>query len=120
MDLYNFEELDGVPAELAEAITKERSGVNEALYNAVVTAVSGAPIALGIKQVMVVLHKMEGVEVPTENTVRAYLNRAVANAAIGKPSRQSYWTIESHVEGSEGTIPTEEAPAEEADPLADL
>ena len=119
-DLYDFANLDGVPDELAAAVQKERTGRNQELYAAVVSAVSGAPIALGIKQIMVVLIKM-GVEVPAESTVRNYLNSAVEAGDIGKPSRQSYWTVESHVEEAEQADDAPaEAPVEEDDILAGL
>ncbi len=95
-DLYNFADTAGVPEEIANAVNAERtSGLNQELYDAVVAVVVGAPKALTIKQVLFVLHKLGTVKVPAETTVRAYLNRAKDNGDIGKPSRQSYWTVES-------------------------
>ena len=98
--LYDFKDTAGVPDEVAADVNKERrSGLDNDLYDAVVAVVTGAPKALTIKQVIFVLHKLVSAEkldkVPTENTVRSYLNRARENGDIGKPSRQSYWTVES-------------------------
>ena len=113
-DLYNFADTDGVPDEVAAEVNKERrSGLDSELYDAVVAVVTGAPKALTIKQVIFVLHKLVSAEkldkVPTENTIRAYLNRARENGDIGKPSRQSYWTVESDAgEAAEETTPEAE------------
>ncbi|MCC5758126.1 hypothetical protein, partial [Klebsiella pneumoniae] len=90
----------GVPEDVAASVNKERkSGLNEALYDAIVAVVTGAPKAVTIKQVVFVLHKLVAAgsleEVPAESTVRTYLNRARENGDIGKPSRQSYWTVAS-------------------------
>lgn len=99
-DLFNFADTAGVPEDVAASVNKERkSGLNEALYDATVAVVTGAPKAVTIKQVVFVLHKLVAAgsleEVPAESTVRTYLNRARENGDIGKPSRQSYWTVES-------------------------
>lgn len=119
--LFDFSNTEGVPAEIAEAVNRERrSGLNSDLYEAVVAVVSQAPKALTIKQVIFVLHKVLA-EVPTENTIRAYLNRARENGDIGKPSRQFYWTVETDVpdaEASDGTPASAEPAAEAvADPV---
>ena len=130
-DLFNFADTAGVPEDVAASVNKERkSGLNEALYDAIVAVVTGAPKAVTIKQVVFVLHKLVAAgsleEVPAESTVRTYLNRARENGDIGKPSRQSYWTVESDAgEADEadtvaGGEAAPEAPAadEDFDPLA--
>lgn len=99
-DLFNFADTAGVPDEVAAQVNKERkSGLNESLYDAIVAVVTGAPKAVTIKQVVFVLHKLVAAgsleEVPAESTVRTYLNRAKENNDIGKPTRQSYWTVAS-------------------------
>lgn len=125
-NIYDFSDMEGIPTELADAIQKERTGRNQELYAAVVKVVQGAPIALGIKQVLVVLHKM-GVEVPAESTVRSYLNVAHKAGEIGKPSRQSYWTADKDAGEAPEDVeedsakPVEDTTTEEIeDPLADL
>lgn len=114
-DLYNFADTAGVPDDVAAAVNKERkSGLNEALYDAVVNVVIGSPKPITIKQVIFVLHKLVAAgkldKVPAENTVRSYLNAARDDKNIGKPSRQSYWNPESDVEDAEGDA-NEEADA---------
>ena len=132
-NLFNFANTDGVPAEVVEAVNKERaSGISKELYDAVVFVAANSPEKLAIKQVVFVLHKLVAAgkleKVPAETTVRDYLNRAVASGDIGKPSRQTYWTAESHVEDTaeepkgEPDVESYEPDVEsyEADPLADL
>jgi hypothetical protein len=130
-DLYNFSDTAGVPDDVVASLNKERvSGLNEALYAAVVAAVSGAPKALTMKQVIFVLYKMGAMESePADTTIRGYLNRARDNGDIGKPSRQSYWTAESDVadaeaEAAESTeeddVNTDDVNTDDEDALAGL
>lgn len=129
-DLFNFADTAGVPEDVAGAVNKERrSGLDEALYDAVVAVVNASPKAITIKQVIFVLHKLVAAgqleKVPAENTIRNYLNRARENGDVGKPSRQSYWTADKDVPDAEAGDENADAPAnaeeaaDEADPLAD-
>lgn len=121
-NLYDFTDVSDLSEDLQTALTKERSGRDPVLMDAVIKVAVGAPMALTLKQVVAVLTRM-GVEVPAETTVRAYLNAAQKAGQIGKPSRQSYWTVESDAgeDAAEEAAEAPEAdPVADADPLADL
>lgn len=125
-DLFNFADTAGVPDDVASAVNKERrSGLDEALYDAVVAVVNAAPKAVTLAQVIFVLHKLVAngslEKVPADNTVRSYLNRARENGDIGKPTRQSYWTADKDAgdaaeEGQEGEGPEGNPAAPEGTP----
>jgi len=66
-----------------------RGGSEPELVGVFAALVNAAPRALGIKEIIAVA-AASGVEVPTETTVRTYLNRATEDGRIVKPTRQTY------------------------------
>jgi len=103
---FNF---DNIPAHPVSA-----AGEPE-LVSTIVDLLTAAPRPLTLKEVVTVLNDSE-INTPADTTVRAYLNRAAADARISKPSRQSYT---GPVAEGEAQVETE-TETEEADPLADL
>lgn len=111
-DLYDFSDVSDLPEAVAARLTRERSepsGVAD-----VVEIVSEAPRALTLAQVLAVAAR-KGVELPVETTVRSYLNRAVDDGRLVKPTRQTY----AGPTDAEDTGMTEQ-PEIDADELADL
>lgn len=108
-DLFDFADLSDLPEELADKL--QRGGDDSAKdWAKIVTMGAERGITeLSINQIIAVASRM-GLEIPTQQTVRNYLNRAVELRLIGKPTRMSY--------GPVGAESGAEAPAEETDPLA--
>ncbi len=127
---FNFADLSDLPEELAQKLTSDTDG-SAREYAAIVNSASAAGYnSLQIAQVMAVAERMakQGLlsAVPTENTVRNYLNRAVKLKLISKPTRASYgpYNPNAVIEADETDEPTTTEPtapvAEETDPLAGI
>lgn len=131
-NLYDFADLSDLPEDVAKPLQTETRD-NAKVYAAFVTGAKDAGYeSLNIREITAVAFRALG-KVPTQATVRAYLNEAVKLGLISKPTRASYsWNLElKSVEGddegveeagAEGQAAPEadQAPAAEADPLAGL
>lgn len=103
-DPFDFADLSDLPAELAAKLNTETTD-NARVYADVVRQGAAKGFAeLEINQIIAAATRL-GLEPPTQQTVRGYLNKAVELKLIVKPSRQTY--------GIEQTATTEEAPAAE-------
>lgn len=78
----NFK-FDNIPAKPVSAFGEPE------LVSTIVSLLSAAPRALTLKEVIMVLNDSD-IETPAATTVRTYLNRAVEDGRISKPSRQTY------------------------------
>lgn len=106
---YNFD-FSALP------VAPTRGGEEPALVNVFAELVNAAPRPLGIKEIIAVAANA-GVEVPSEATVRNYLNRAEADGRIVKPTRQTYAGAKS---GAIVLSAFSGADETDADPLAGL
>ena len=119
-NLFDFANLDDLPEELASPLQTETRD-NAVQYAQIVKDGAAAGFdSLNIRQITAVAFRKFG-KVPTQATVRAYLNEAVKLKLIGKPTRASYSADTSVVtEGDEEDQEVAAQDAVEADPLADL
>lgn len=130
---FDFSNLSDLPAELAAKLATETTN-NAAVYAEVIRKGAEAGFAeLEINQIIAAAIRM-GIEVPTQQTVRGYLNKAVELKLVSKPSRQTYGVgsvqstpvaaEEAPVEAPKGKAKAEAvvdaAPTVSSDPLADL
>ena len=114
-DLFDFADLTDLPAELADKLQRGGDDSAKEWAEIVTLGAERGYTELSINQIIAVASRM-GKEIPTQQTVRNYLNRAVELKLIGKPTRMSYGPV-----GAEGAA---DAPADEvttdSDPLAGL
>jgi len=115
-NLYDFIDLSDVSPELAARVGNEDR--NEKV-KAFADIVANAPIKkMSIGQVEVVASRLFGADnVPSTATVRAYLNDAVENGWISKPSRQFYAAPGAEVEVEDAEDASEGADGAEAPEL---
>ena len=101
---FDFANLSDLPEELAKKLATETTD-HAKVYADVIRkgAEAGFP-ELEINQIMAAAIRM-GIEVPTQQTVRGYLNKAVELGMVSKPSRQTYGV---------GSVQAAPAAAEEA------
>jgi hypothetical protein len=86
---FDFADLSDLPEELQKKLHTDTTD-NAKVYADVVIAGAAAGYAeLEINQIMAAAVRMN-IDVPTQQTVRGYLNRAVELGMIQKPSRQTY------------------------------
>lgn len=90
VDLYDFTNTDDLPSELASKLNSVRVATqNQA--KAYAEIVANAPMPLSISQIMAVAtRKWTAARVPGIQTVRSYLNIALDEKMISKPTRQTY------------------------------
>lgn len=127
---FDFSDLSDLPEELAKKLNTETTD-NAKVYADVVRKGAEAGYAeLEINQIIAAATRM-GLEPPTQQTVRNYLNKAVELGLVNKPSRQTYGigavNVEAPAEKAKGKGKAEDAgvtaaadPAVTSDPLADL
>lgn len=88
-DPFDFTDLSDLPEELQKKLYSDTME-NARVYADVVRKGAEAGYdELDINQIIAAATRM-GIDVPTPQTVRNYLNKAVAEGMISKPSRQSY------------------------------
>ena len=104
---FDFSDLSDLPEELAAKLTAESNGNVEAFVGVVAKAKEFGIDTLEINQIIAGAIRL-GIDVPTQQTVRNYLNAAVEAGKLVKPTRQTYALASK---GS--TVPT-------TDVLADL
>lgn len=130
MNLYDFTDTSDLDPAIAARLENKRTVATPEWVGSLVALIAGAPQALSIAQVLAVAARAE-IELPAETTVRNWLNKAVQSGEIGKPSRQSYSSVEiavaaaeaaatPAVEDDEAPAADVEAPVDLADELADL
>lgn len=113
---FDFSDMSDLPPELAAKLTAETNGKVDAFVEVVTKANEFGLKILDINTITAGAIRM-GIEVPSSQTVRNYLNTAVSQGKLVKPTRQTY--------ALPGNAPiTEEAAGEagadepEVDPLA--
>lgn len=112
---FDFNDLSDLPEDLQDKLTVATNGSVDEIVKVVAAGKDAGFDALSLNQIKAAGMRM-GIEMPTDATIRAWLNTGVEQGKLMKPSRQTY-----AIAGS--VAPVEEAPAapaEEADPLADL
>ena len=122
---FDFTDTSDLPEGLAAKLTKSGSSGSTA-FMAVVSVVQAAADAginqLTLNQIAAAAHRME-LNVPTEATVRNWLNKAVKQGYLSKPTRQTYALAGTVAqEPDDEQVPTTMSPTVEADddPLADV
>lgn len=108
---FDFSDLSDLPAELAAKLTVETNGNVDAFVGVVTEAAKYGIKTLGINEITAAAIRM-GIEVPTQQTVRNYLNTAVSQGKLMKPTRQSY-ALPGAVEQTEADTD------DDGDPLAE-
>lgn len=86
---FDFSDLSDLPEELAAKLHSDNTGNARAYADVVQKGAEAGYDELTINQIMAAATRM-GIEVPTQQTVRGYLNKAVELGMISKPSRQTY------------------------------
>lgn len=86
---FDFSDLSDLPDDLAKKLHTD-ADENARVYADVIAKGNEAGLAdLTINQVMAAAMRM-GIDVPTQQTVRGYINRASELGLIHKPTRQTY------------------------------
>lgn len=88
-DAFDFADLSDLPEELAGKLTRDTDESVKAWAEVVNKGVARGFTELSINQITAAATRL-GLEIPTQQTVRNYLNRAVELKLIGKPKRMSY------------------------------
>lgn len=128
-NVYDFSDISDLPEAIAKRVAVENKSVAATAWAKIVIdgAKHGMP-NMEINQIIAVATRL-GIEVPTAQTVRGYLNKAVENGLLVKPTRQTYAgaNLRSKAEaiglGEADPVVTGEvndAPVDNADPLAGL
>lgn len=112
-NLFDFVDLTDLPAELQSKLSRDSDESVKQWANIVKMANERGITELSINQIIAVASRL-GYEMPSQQTVRNYLNRAVELRLISKPTRMSY--------GSADAVTADAAPDEEdtKDDLDDL
>jgi hypothetical protein len=108
---FDFSDLSDLPAELAQKLTAETNGNVDAFVAVVAAGAEAGLKVLEINQITAAAIRM-GIEVPTQQTVRNYLNAAVEQGKIVKPTRQTY-----ALPGAVAEAAADEASADDSDDL---
>ena len=131
---FDFSDVSDLPEELRSKLTVAPSKSTAAAeWAALVTkAMEFGMKSVDITQIMAAATRTEGMVVPAAQTVRGYLNAAVEQGLLTKPTRQTYAAplpngtkVRSKAEeagiGAGDAVVVGEVPATvEIDPLADL
>lgn len=111
---FDFSDLSDLPEDLAAKLTAETNGNVDAFVGVVAEAKKYGIEVLEINQITAAAIRL-GIDVPTQQTVRNYLNAAVKQGKIVKPTRQTY-----ALKGYAGaTVDADEPADEDADPLGE-
>lgn len=116
-DLFDFADLSDLPEELAEKLTKGGDDSAREWGSIVLKGADRGYTELSINQIIAVASRM-GMEIPTQQTVRNYLNRAVELRVIGKPTRMTYGPVGATSAATAGD--ESDAGSEDVDPLAGI
>lgn len=88
-DLFNFADTSDLPAELAAKLKTETTDKASAWAEILHLAADAGIAELDIAQIEAVALRLK-MEVPKQQTIRNYLNKAEELGLITKPTRQSY------------------------------
>ena len=110
---FDFSDLSDLPEELANKLTAETNGNVDAFVGVVHQGAAAGLATIEINQIMAAAIRL-GIEVPTQQTVRGYLNKAVEQGKLVKPTRQTY-AVPGAVEAAEAADEAEDADATECD-----
>lgn len=122
---FDFTDVSDLPEELAAKLTAETNGNVDAFVGVVAKGKEAGYDTLEINQIMAAATRL-GIEVPTQQTVRNYLNKAVEQGKLVKPTRQTYAVADGSVVASEEANAEAAAEAQAAevdvddDPLAGI
>lgn len=86
---FDFTNLSDLPEELAKKLATETTDHAKVYADVIRKGAEAGFAELEINQIMAAAIRM-GIEVPTQQTVRGYLNKGVELGLISKPSRQTY------------------------------
>ena len=111
---FDFADLSDLPEELAGKLTRDTDEAVRAWADVVKKGAEAGFTELSINQIIAAATRL-GLDVPTQQTVRNYLNRAVELKLIGKPTRMTYG-----VTGAVAAVEPAAEPAGEEDPLAGI
>lgn len=112
-NLYDFINVDDLPEDLRGKLHRETKDSARAYAE----IVCGAPRPLNISEIVAVATRKFGADnVPGYQTVRGYLNTALENGLISKPSRQFYAAPGVTNDEDEGEA---EAPVEQTEETAE-
>jgi hypothetical protein len=89
---FDFSNLSDLPDDLQKKLHTETSDSAKVFADVVIAGAAAGFAELEINQIMAAAIRM-GIEVPTQQTVRNYLNKAVDLKLISKPSRQTYGVV---------------------------
>lgn len=124
-DLFDFTNTDDLPEDLQKRLQTTSNDSAKEYAEILRKAKEAGHDELDINQIMAVALRME-MAVPTQQTVRNHLNKAVEIGLIKKPTRQTYAMNGAQTTATEKLKTKAEVPAETAtqevsnDPLADL
>lgn len=116
---FDFSDLSDLPEDLAAKLTTETNGNVSAFVGVVAKAAEYNITVLSINEIIAAAIRL-GIEVPTQQTVRNYLNAAVTAGKLVKPSRQTYALPAGAVEGGAAADEFAEKYGIGDDPLAGL
>lgn len=122
-DLFNFADTSDLPTEVAERLAA--GGGESPLVQTIIALVNVAGRPVTLVEVIGALHRVVEGELPTENTLRKYINTAVETGRLSKPTRQTYAAYSADVVNAEpdAVDPVEaevQSQGDVTDPLADL
>lgn len=124
---FDFNNVADLPEDLQKRLHTETNNAAAEFADVVVKGKEAGHDELNINQIMAAASRL-GIEVPTQQTVRGYLNKAVDMGLLEKPTRQTY-AVAAKAKGkrtkAEDTGLAEgdavaTAEVEATDPLADL
>lgn len=123
---FDFNDLSDLPEDLQDKLTVATNGSVNEIVKVVAAGKEAGFDALSLNQIKAAGLRM-GIELPTDATIRAWLNTGVEQGKLTKPSRQTYAIAGAVVPtGHPDVAPVEEVStvpadlAELEDPLADL
>lgn len=117
-NFFDFNDLSDLPEDLQDKLTVATNGSVDDLVKVVAAGKEAGFDALSLNQVKAAGMRM-GIEMPTDATIRNWLNTGVEQGKLSKPSRQTYAITGAVPIVEEAEAPVE-APVEEDDPLAGI
>lgn len=124
---FDFADLSDLPEDLQSKLPTETSDAAQEYADVVKAGKDAGFDELNINQIMAAATRM-GIKVPTQQTVRGYLNKAKKLGLLDKPTRQTYAVpagkktrTKAEGTGLEDAVAVADAPVEDTtDPLAGL
>ena len=116
---FDFNDLSDLPKELQEKLTAATNGSVDDLVKIIAAGKEAGFDALTLNQVKAAGMRM-GMEMPTDATIRNWLNTGVEQGKLTKPSRQTYAIVGTVASVEEAPVGKSEEDFGFDDPLADL